>query len=68
MTWKNSLNVKQTYHVHNLGVGVDVGEIGGNSWSVNDIVESKMGDEGILLEKETQWLSDSSGGSEQSNL
>ena len=34
----------------------DVGEICCNTWSVDNIVECKFGDEGRCLEKEGQWL------------
>jgi len=33
-----------------------VGEIGSNTWSVHNIVESEFGDERRGLEEEGQWL------------
>jgi hypothetical protein len=38
------------------GGGGDVGEIGGNAWGVDNIVEGELIDERGSLEKEGQWL------------
>lgn len=40
----------------NLSNGGDVGEIGGNAWCVDDIVEGEFVDERAGLEEEGQWL------------
>lgn len=49
-------------------VGVNVGEIGGNSGSSDQIIEGEIGNVGILLEKETKGLTNSSRSTEKGNL
>lgn len=43
-----------------FSAGGDVGEISGNTWGVDNIVESELIDERAGLEEEGQWLSNSS--------
>ena len=51
-----------------LSIGVDVGEISSDSGRVDDIVESQMSDEFVLLEQQTQRLADSSRRAQQSHF
>ena len=37
-------------------VGGDVGEIGGDTWSVDNIIERELVNEGAELQKQGQWL------------
>jgi len=46
----------------NAGNSRDVGEVGGDTGSVDDIVEGEVVDERARLEEEGQWLSDAAGG------
>jgi len=50
-----------------LGVGVDVGQVSGNTGGVDNVVEGKVGDQGRLLEEERQRLSDTAGSTENSD-
>jgi len=51
------------------GFGVDVGKIGGDTGSDwVDIEASDVGDGVVALEEEGKWLSDSTGGAENSNV
>ncbi len=38
------------------------------TWASTDIVESELGDAWVKLEEEGQWLSDSTGGTEDGDL
>lgn len=50
-----------------LGVGVDVGQVSGNTGGVDNVVKGKVGDQGGLLEQERQRLSDTAGSTENSD-
>lgn len=39
-----------------------MGEIGGDTWGVDDIVEGELVDERAGLEEEREWLADTAGG------
>jgi hypothetical protein len=45
-----------------------VADIGSNTGSVSDIVESEVGDERIEFHEKREWLTDSSGSTEDGDL
>lgn len=47
---------------------VDMGQIGSDSRSVDDVEKSEMLDEMVLLEEKTEWLTDASRSPEECNL
>lgn len=51
-----------------LGVGVDVANIGSNTRSVDDIVEGEVGDMRVFLQQQGQRLTNTTGSTEDSNL
>jgi hypothetical protein len=51
-----------------LGLGVDVGDVGGNTGSSADVVEGELSDAGVELEEEGEGLANATAGTEHGNL
>lgn len=51
-----------------LGAGVDVADVGGDSGGAGDIVEGEVGDEGVKLHEKGKGLADPAGSAEDGNL
>lgn len=67
MNYPNNNN-NSTHFIVYLSIGVDVGEVSSDSGGVDDIVESQVSDEFVLLEQQTQRLADSSRRAQQSHF
>jgi hypothetical protein len=51
-----------------LALGVDVRDIGSDTWCHADIIEGELGDPRVQLEQQRQWLTDTTGGTEDGDL